>query len=276
MQLQASPVKQLAEKLGLPVLQPNRAREEAFINILRELHADLMVVVAYGQILPQSILDLPGHGCLNIHGSLLPKYRGAAPIQWAIAEGEAETGVGIMKMDAGLDTGPVLAEAMTPITPQDDAPALIQRLSVMGAELLVKTIPEWVAGRIQPRPQPAEGSTYAAKIKKEHGAVDWSRPAVEIERRLRAFLPWPGAFTFAPGADRPQLLKLWKLQVVEGTGPAGQVLTADRSGIVVGCGQQAVRILELQREGGKRQTAEQFLSGGNPLLKPGMMLVKAQ
>ncbi len=220
-----------------------------------------MVVVAYGQILPQAILDVPLHGCLNVHTSLLPKYRGAAPIQWAIADGESETGVTIMKMDAGLDTGPILSMRRTPILPTDDSQTLHDRLAQLGAELLVETIPNYVAGKIWPQPQPAEGSTYAAKIKKEDGQIDWSQPAVQIWNRLRAFTPWPGAFTFLQLEPKPQLLKIWKAEVIECSGGAGEILSADKTGVVVGCGRNALRILELQREGGKRLMAEHFLSG---------------
>jgi methionyl-tRNA formyltransferase len=275
LKLTPSPVKVLAEKLNLSVLQPSQARAEEFIGELRKLKPDLMVVVAYGQILPQSILDLPPFGCLNVHTSLLPKYRGAAPIQWAIADGEPETGVTIMKMDAGLDTGPVLSARRTPILPTDDSQVLHDRLAQLGADLLIETIPDYVAGKIAPQPQPAIGSTYAAKIKKEDGRIDWSRPASQIWNRLRAFTPWPGAFTCLaantsvgraflgdePITVKPQLLKIWKAEVVEKNGPIGAILTADKTGIVVGCGKDALRILELQREGGRRLTAEQFLTG---------------
>jgi methionyl-tRNA formyltransferase len=294
LRLAPSPVKVLAERLNLSVLQPDRARDEKFIAELREFKPDLMVVVAYGQILPQLILDLPPHGCLNVHTSLLPKYRGAAPIQWAIANGEPETGVTIMKMDAGLDTGPILSMRRTPILPADDSQILHGRLAQLGAELLIETIPHYIAGKIRPRPQLAEDSTYAAKIKKEDGKIDWSGPAVQIWNRVRAFTPWPGAFTFLPdptlvgraspraGVDpsqteRPagslaplQLLKILKAEVVERSGTQGEVLGADKTGIVIGCGQGALRVLELQREGGRRLTAEQFLAGfplatGQPL-----------
>jgi methionyl-tRNA formyltransferase len=261
LKLQPSAVKITAEKLSLPVLQPLKAREENFITELRALQPDLIVVGAYGQILPQSILDLPPHGCLNVHTSLLPKYRGAAPIQWAIANGDAETGVTIIKMDAGLDTGPVLAMRRTPIGAADDSQTLHDRLALLGAEALVETIPDYLAGKIQPQAQPATGSTYAAKIKKEDGQIDWNSPAGQIWNRLRAFTPWPGAFTFLQGGSKPLLLKIWKIEVVEKSGRAGEVLAADKDGIVVGCGEGAVRILELQREGGRRLGAEQFLSG---------------
>ena len=274
LKLTPSPVKVLAEKLNLPVLQPLKARDENFISQLRGLSPDLIVVVAYGQILPRAMLDLPPHGCVNVHTSLLPKHRGAAPIQRAIAEGDAETGVTIMQMDAGLDTGPILSVRRTPILPADDSQALHDRLALIGAELLAETIPDYVAGKILPQPQPAEGSTYAAKIKKEDGQIDWNLPAENIWCRLRAFTPWPGAFTFLrsaghrPGVNAsieqlagPVLLKILKAEVVEVSGGAGEVLSADKHGIVVGCGKNALRILELQREGGKRLAAAPFLAG---------------
>jgi len=266
LRLTPSPVKSLAEQLHLPILQPLRARDDAFVAELRALKPDLMVVVAYGQILPPAVLEVPRFGCLNLHTSLLPKYRGAAPIQRAIAEGEPETGVTLMLMDAGLDTGPVLASRRIPILPGDDSQSVHDRLAQLGAGLLLETLPDYIAGKILPQPQPGTGASYAAKIKKEDGQIDWSRPAIQIWNCFRAFLPWPGAFTFlsdAAGA-RPQLLKIWRAEVDLQSGPPGVVLSADKSGIVVGCGQNALRILELQREGGRRLPAEQFL-GGFPL-----------
>jgi methionyl-tRNA formyltransferase len=261
LKLTPSPVKVLAEKLNLPVLQPLKARDESFISQLRELQPDLIVVIAYGQILPQSILDLAPHGCLNVHTSILPKYRGAAPIQWAIADGEPETGVTVMRMDAGLDTGPILTTRRTPILPTDDSQSLHDRLAQLGAELLTETIPAYVAGNIQPQPQPATESSYAAKIKKEDGQIDWQRSAAENWNRLRAFTPWPGAFTFLKTETKPHLLKIYRAEVVELSGLPGTVLSADKTGLVVACGKAALRILELQREGGKRLTTEQFLAG---------------
>jgi methionyl-tRNA formyltransferase len=271
LKLTPSPVKILAEKFQLPVLQPLKARDENFISELRPLNPDLIVVVAYGQILPQAILDLPKFGCVNVHTSLLPKYRGAAPIQWAIADGEKETGVTIMKMDAGLDTGPILSTSRTPITPADDSQVLHDRLAQLGAELLAGTIPSFAAGKILPQPQPSEGATYAAKIKKEDAQIDWNFPAEKIFNRLRAFTPWPGAFTFLRNDGPPQLLKIWKLHPVEKEGNPGEILSADKTGLVVACGTGAVRITELQREGGKRLTTEQF-HAGHPL-KPGAYFV---
>jgi methionyl-tRNA formyltransferase len=285
MKLQFSPVKILAGKLKLPVLQPAKARDEKFISELRELKPDLIVVVAYGQILPQSILDLPEFGCLNVHTSLLPKYRGASPIQSAILNGETETGVTIMKMDAGLDTGEIISQAYTPILPEDNSQILHDRLAQLGAELLVETIPDYASGKILPKPQPVDGASYAAKIKREDGEIDWNEPAEKILNRLRAFTPWPGIFTFLPGepeqivrattnpkktlpiiipARPPQLLKIWKAEVSGNNGQTGTVLSADKNGIVVACGKNALRILELQREGGRRLSAQEFLAG-NPL-----------
>lgn len=271
LKLQPTPVKAVATAAHLPVLQPARARDPEFLEQLRALGPELIVVAAYGQILPQSLLDLPKFGCLNVHTSLLPRYRGAAPIQWAILDGLAETGVTIMQMDAGLDTGPILTQRTTPIAPTDNAQTLHDRLAVLGGELLVQTIPDWVAGRLTPRPQPAEGVTLARKITKEDGLMDWSQPAVVLWNRVRGFTPWPGAFTYLPGAAKPVLLKIWSAQVEEQrSGQPGEVLQADRHGIVVGCGQQALRLLEVQREGGRRLGVADFLAG-HPLA-PGTRL----
>jgi methionyl-tRNA formyltransferase len=261
LKLQPSPVKELALSAGLPVLQPLKAREDTFVADLRALEPDLVAVAAFGQILPPSILDLPHLGCLNVHTSLLPKYRGAAPIQWAIANGETETGVTIMKMDAGLDTGDILTQRTTPIHPADNGETLHDRLAYLGAELLVATIPDYAAGKIQPRRQEAALATHTAKIKKEDGRIDWRQPATTIWNRLRAFTPWPGTFTFLPMQSKPQLLKIWQAEFVSATGEPGTILAADKSGILVGCGEGALKILVLQREGGRRLTAGEFLAG---------------
>jgi len=261
LKLQFSPVKTLAEELKLPVLQPLKARDETFIAELRGLKPDLIVVVAYGQILPQSILDLPKFGCVNVHTSLLPKYRGASPIQSAILNGDAQTGVTIMKMDVGLDTGGIISQARTPILKEDNSQTLHDRLAQIGADLLVKTIPDYVEGKILPKPQPVEGASYAAKIKKEDGRIVWSEPAEKILNRLRAFTPWPGAFTLLHAEPKPLFLKIWKAEVVGNNGQTGTVLSADKNGIVVACGKDALRILELQREGGRKLSAQEFLAG---------------
>ena len=261
LKLTPSPVKQLAEELKLPLLQPAKAREESFLAQLRDLDPDLIVVVAYGQILPPDLLAMPRHGCVNVHTSLLPKYRGAAPIQWAIADGNTETGVTIMQMDAGLDTGPILSQRRTPILPTDNSQTLHDRLARIGAELLVETIPGYVSGEIQPQPQSEAESTYAAKIKKEDGKIDWHQTAPQIWNRLRAFTPWPGTFTFLQAGAKTPLLKIWQAELADQTGLPGKILAADPTGILVACGQGSLRILELQREGGKRMPAKQFLAG---------------
>ena len=262
LKLTPSPVKSLALERGLPVLQPERARTPAFIGELSALKPDLIVVAAYGQILPPAILDLPRYGCLNVHTSLLPKYRGAAPIQWAILNDEPETGVTIMRMDAGLDTGGILTQAVTPIAPEDNSQTLHDRLATMGAELLVKTIPDCVAGRIAPRPQPAEGASYARKIAKEDGRLTWTQPARTLWNRIRAFTPWPGAFTHHTTGGRELLLKVWLAEVLPSErGQPGEILQADKAGITVACGSGALRILMLQREGGRRLSAWEFLAG---------------
>lgn len=261
LKLQPSPVKEVALQFHLPVLQPLKAREESFIAELRALQPDLIAVAAFGQILPKGILELPRLGCLNVHTSLLPKYRGASPIQSAILHGETETGVTIMKMDVGLDTGDILTQRATPIRDEDNAATLHDRLAQLGAELLVKTISTYTAGKIQPQPQQHELATHVAKIKKEEGRIVWAQPARAIWNRIRAFTPWPGAFTYLPGPTQPMLLKLWQAEVMTQNGPAGEVLTADKTGIVVGCGEGSLRITSLQREGGRRLTATEFLAG---------------
>jgi len=262
LQLQPSPVKQLALARSLKILQPERARNESFVQELKGYQPDLIVVAAYGQILPLSILEIPRFGCINVHASLLPKYRGAAPIQWAILNDEPETGVTIMKMDAGMDTGAMLTQAITPIAPEDNAATLHDRLAKMGADLLVRTLPDYITGKITPRPQPAEGATYARKITKEDGHLDWTQTARVLWNRVRAYTPWPGAYVFQKAASKPRLLKIWDAKVEEQlTGAPGEVLVADKSGIVIGCGQQSLRILSLQREGGRRLTAQEFLAG---------------
>ncbi len=266
-----SPVKEAALRGQLPVLQPERARDEKFIEELRRLQPDLIVVAAYGQILPQAILDLPRFGCVNVHASLLPKYRGAAPIQWAILDGEAETGVTIMKMDAGLDTGAMLARQTTPIRAEDNSQTLHDRLAQLGAALLPPTIQELVAGKITPQPQPAEGMSYARKLAREDGRLDWPQAARVLWNRIRAFTPWPGAFTYLPGQPQPTLLKIWEAEIVEESGTPGQILQAGKSGITVACGENALRILQLQREGGRRMAAGEFIMG-HPL-KPGEKLL---
>jgi methionyl-tRNA formyltransferase len=276
LKLCASPVKALALKSGLPVLQPLRARDPEFILELQKFAPDLIAVAAFGQILPQAILNVPKYGCLNVHTSLLPKYRGAAPIQWAILNDESETGITLMQMDAGLDTGAIVSQEKTPITDADTGQTLHDRLAKMGGALLVRTIPDFISGKLPPHPQPPAGATYAAKIKKQDGRIDWRQPARAIWNRIRAFTPWPGTFTWWNSPAGPQLLKIgettpWErrrpggiVPEPESMIPPGEILTADKEGIIVACGANALKISVLQKEGGKRLTAQQFLTG-NPL-----------
>jgi len=270
LKIQPSAVKESALRLQLPVLQPERARAPEFIEEIRCLAPDLIVVVAFGQILPQALLDVPRHGCLNVHTSMLPRHRGAAPIQWALLEGDTETGVTIMRMDAGLDTGPIVAVEATPITPDDDAQKLHDRLSVIGASLLVKVIPGYVSGLIQVEPQPAEGATYARKLTKDDGRLDWSQPATNLWNRVRALMPWPGAFTTVPATPKPAMLKIWRATPDTAPGNAGEVMKASPEGITIGCGVGSLKVSELQLEGSRRMTAAEFLSGHS--LSPGTRL----
>ena len=261
LQLKPSPVKAAAMRLNLPVLQPQRARDEQFIEQIRRLVPALNVVAAYGQILPQALLDAPEHGSLNVHTSLLPRHRGAAPIQWAILDGDQETGVTIMKMDAGLDTGPILRSRSTPVLDSDNSQTLHDRLAKIGAESLLETASDWILGRIQPRPQP-EGATYARKIEKADGLILWEETASTIWRKIRAFTPWPGAFTYLETSGRKRLIKIWEASVVvQAAGTPGSVLSVSPEGIVVATGAGALRITALQMEGKKRVTAQEFLAG---------------
>jgi methionyl-tRNA formyltransferase len=262
LKLQPSPVKELANQAKLPLFQPERARSLEFAATIHELRPDLVAVAAYGQILPKELLDLPRFGCVNVHTSLLPKYRGAAPIQWAILNDEPETGVTIMKMDVGLDTGDILAQDRTPILPQDNAATLHDRLARMGAELLVRTIPDLVSGRILPAQQPAEGVSLAPKIRKQDGKIEWSQPARFVWNRVRGLVPWPGAFTFVEDHGAQRMLKIWDAAFTdEKSGAPGQILTADKSGLLVACGLGALQIIQLQLEGARRLSAQQFLAG---------------
>lgn len=245
-----SPVQAAAEALGIPVRTPVRLKEAEEQADFAALGADVAVVVAYGLILPQPVLDAPRLGCLNIHASLLPRWRGAAPIHRAVMAGDAETGVAIMRMEAGLDTGPVLAEARTPIGAGETTADLHDRLSAMGADLIVKVLDRLPLPAV---PQPAEGVTYAAKIDKAEARVDWTRPAAEVDRLIRGLSPFPGAWCIA-GAER---LKLLRSRLTEGQGAPGEVL----GGLVVACGEGAVEITKVQREGKRPMPAAEALRG---------------
>jgi len=258
-QLAESPVKTAARRLGIPIHQPERVRRPESVKLLQEMAADLLVVVGYGQIIPQNIIDLPRHGILNVHASLLPKYRGAAPIQWAIANGESETGVTIMQIDAGLDTGDMLAKARTKIGGEETAPELSARLAPMGAELLGKTILQIDAGTVQREKQNPAEATLAPILKKEDGLIDWQLPAARIDSRLRGFTPWPGAYT----TFRGQQLSITRARPAASIAdlPPGR-LRAEKRHLFVSCGENtSLELLELQPAGKKRMAAEAFLNG---------------
>ena len=257
MKLTPSAVKQLALARGIAVDQPEKLRTEEQRARLAACAPDLLVVAAYGLILPKAVLELPRLGCLNIHASLLPRWRGAAPIHRAIEAGDAETGITIMQMDEGLDTGPMLLRRALPIAADDTTASLHDRLAALGGDCIVEALAALQCGQLSPTPQPAEGVTYAAKIGRAEADIDWSRPALEIERAMRAFYPFPGAVSTL----RDTAIKCWKAQVVAGEGEPGRVLAVDADGIVVACGRDALRCTVLQRPGSKRLPAREFLRG---------------
>jgi methionyl-tRNA formyltransferase len=258
-ELAQSPVKQAALQLGLPVHQPERVRRPEVIETLRSIPLDAMAVVGYGQIIPQAIIDLAPYGIINVHGSLLPKYRGAAPIQWAIANEESKTGVTTMRIDAGLDTGDMLLEWETAIGAEETAPELAARLAPAGADLLVETFRGLESGAIVPRPQDHSGASHAPILAKEDGAIDWTWPAARIHARQRGFQPWPGAYT----SFRAQTLLIWKCRVaVEPVRlPPGTMIQKGRELFVAAGGGTLLSVLELQLPGKKRIPAEAFLNG---------------
>jgi methionyl-tRNA formyltransferase len=255
MQLQPSAVKKVALAHRIPVDQPEKLRTPEQRAALAACAPDLLVVAAYGLILPQAVLDLPRLGCLNIHASLLPRWRGAAPIHRAIEAGDAETGITLMQMDAGLDTGPMLLRRAMPILPGDTTGSLHDKLAALGGTMIVEalaTLPQ-----LRAQPQPAEGVTYAAKIAKAEAAVDWRRPAADIERRIRAFDPFPGATASLGGTA----LKLWAARVEAGTGEPGTVLGADGEGLRVACGEGVLVLTLAQKAGGRRLPVGELLKG---------------
>lgn len=258
------PLKPVALRLGLPLLQPRRIRDPEAVAALAAARAELHVVVAYGQILPTPVLDIPPRGTINVHASLLPKFRGAAPIQWAIVAGETETGVTTMLLDAGLDTGPLLLQRATPIGPDETAGALGDRLARLGAELLIETLAGWSRGAIAPRPQDPARASHARLLKKEDGDVSWDEPAAVIERKLRGFQPWPGATASVGG----RALRLLRARVEpDGPGSPGTVLRLDADGIIVSCGSGSrLRLLELQPESRRAMSAAAFAAGARLLV----------
>jgi methionyl-tRNA formyltransferase len=257
MKLTPSPVKARALAHGLTVAQPDTLKTPELRAPLTDAAPDLLVVVAYGLLLPRAVLDIPRLGCINIHASLLPRWRGAAPIQRAIEAGDACTGITLMQMDAGLDTGPMLADCALDILDSDNAASLHDRLAEAGARLLIDTLPNLLAGCITPRAQPETGARYAAKISKAEAALDFRRPAIELGNRLRAFDPFPGALMVVDGTT----IKLWRASVLARPGTPGLISHVDEQGVIIGCGTGSLRITELQKAGGRRLPVAEFLRG---------------
>ena len=260
-QLAPSPVKMAATGLRLPVYQPERIRRPENVELLRSLHAELMVVVGFGQIIPQNIIDLPKHGILNVHASLLPKYRGAAPIQWAIANGETETGVTIMRIDAGLDTGDMLLKMPLTVGPEETAAELSARMAPLGADLLLRAVGEIECGTVMREKQNDAEATLAPILRKEDGWIDWRRPAQQIYNRLRGFMPWPGAYTTLQGEQ----LSILRAAAASSCHLQPGVLHIEQRRLFVGAGQgSALELLEVQLAGRRRMSAEAFLNGYRP------------
>lgn len=257
MKVGMSPVKQLAQRHGLPVFQPPNLRGPEALERLRTASPEVMVVAAYGLILPKEVLEVAPKGALNIHASLLPRWRGAAPIQRAILAGDIETGITIMQMDAGLDTGAMLARHPIPITTADTAVTLHDKLAELGARMIVATLREIALGAPVATPQPADGVTYAHKIEKSEAALDWRKSSAVLDRQVRAFNPFPGASSTHGGMN----VKVWGAHPVEGSGTPGEVIAAGDNGVVVACGRGALALTELQRAGARRLGAREFLLG---------------
>jgi methionyl-tRNA formyltransferase len=255
-ELKPPPVKTLALALGVPIIQPVKLREPEAMGQLQAWSPDVIVVAAFGQILKKDVLDLPKFGCINVHASLLPRWRGAAPINAAILHGDDETGITIMKMDAGLDTGPILSQRAVRIKPDETAGSLFETLSRLGADLLLETLPKYLSGEIEPRPQPEEGATYAGLLKKEEGRLDFSLPAVELERKVRAFNPWPGTY-FEWGGN---LLKVHRAGTGSGKRREGERLVIE--GLpAVGTSEGILLLEEVQPAGKKPMSGKAFLAG---------------
>jgi len=255
--LSPPPVKDLAQKHGIPVHQPQKLRAPEVVEELKSLAPDLIVVVAYGQILPKSVLEIPKYGCINVHASLLPRYRGAAPINKAVVDGESETGVTTMLMDVGLDTGDMLVKRATPIDPLETAGRLHDRLALLGREAMEETLRRICEGTLAAQKQDDALSNYAPMMKKEDGRIDWSRSALEIHNQVRGLDPWPGTFCLLEA----EVLKLADTRPVEASGAPGEILRADAEGVLIACGSGALLAGELQLPGKKRLKASDFLRG---------------
>lgn len=259
-------VKLAAERMGLPVFQPAKLRDPEAIALIRSLIPDVIVVAAYGKILPKAVLEIPPKGCLNVHASLLPKYRGAAPIQWAIAQGESETGATIMLMDEGLDTGPSLAKAVVPIDAQETGASLFHKLAPLGAQLLIDTLPKWLAGAIDPVAQNEAEATLAPILSRADALVDWELPAEAIARRSRAFTPWPGTYTLF----REKPLKLLEVAAMPGTGSPGTITRVAHDYFDVATRSGVLRVFRVQLAGSQAMPAGDFVRGQR--LEPGETL----
>ena len=261
----ASPVKEEAVTRGLPVFQPASLNSAAAVKHLAAWQPELVVVAAFGQILQASVLDLPAHGCLNVHASLLPRYRGAAPIAAALLAGDTVTGVTIMRMDEGMDTGPILAQAELPITPEDTTGSLTTKLADLGARLLVETLPAWLEGQLHARPQDQALATYCHPLTKEDGRLEWGRPAAYLDRQVRACDPWPGAYTTWQGS-RLKVLRAWPRPEWVGGGKPGTVVALEPAGVGVVASSGALELLELQLAGKRSMPADVFARGQRDLL----------
>lgn len=268
--LTPSPVKQVALESGIAVLQPESLKSPEAQKELRRLEADVMVVAAYGLILPRAVLEIPRYGCLNIHASLLPRWRGAAPIQRAIAAGDTESGITIMQMDVGLDTGNMLLKVTTPIHPDDTGGSLHDRLAELGGQAIVTALEKLAGNELDSEPQDDAQACYAHKLSKDEGHIDWSRSAVAIDRLVRAFNPWPGTFTDL-GNQRIRIHRAEAIDGASGKTP-GTVLRRDRDGIDVACGEGVLRIHQLQLPGARAQTVNDLINGGKDLMMPGQEL----
>lgn len=256
-QVQKSDVKLVAEKYDIPVFQPVKIKTDESVEILRGYEADIFVVAAFGQILSKEILDMPKYGCVNIHASLLPRLRGAAPIQWSIIDGDEKTGVTIQQMDVGLDTGDILAVKEVEIASDETGGSLFDKLAIAGADLIVETLPLIEAGKITPVPQDESLSTYAKKLSKDMGLIDWNMPAVAIERLIRGCSPWPSSYSNIGGKS----LKIWKAAVTDTKSTPGEVSEVTKESITIGCGEGSLVVEELQLEGKKRMSVHDFLLG---------------
>ena len=259
--LQAPPVKELALRHDIPVFQPASLRKEEVQQELQSFQPDVIVVVAYGKILPKAVLDLPRLGCINVHGSLLPKYRGAAPIQWTVINGDGTGGVTTMFMGEGLDTGDVLLKAETPVGAEETAGQLFDRLKDLGADLLLETLEKLERGKLTPVPQNEEDATHAPMLSKELSVIDWSKPARELHDLIRGLNPWPSAYSYLDGKK----LKIHASRVAEGSGEAGKAFSKDGN-LLVYCGKDALELTEIQTENGKRMDGKSYLLG-HPLNK---------